>query len=406
MTIRNDQPRRDLFGAVSRRGLLKGAAALAAVRTTPVFAVSGSIFAYVGSYTPNGPGISIYHMDPSTGDLDLLKTVTSSNPSWLTFDRPQNTLYAVNEDSVFNGKHAGSVSAFKVNKSTGDLTLLNVVSSQGAVPAHGSVHPSGKWFFVSNYIGANVAVLPIHSDGRLGEAVDLEPISGPLGPMKAVDAPPGSFANSGHDASHAHAIESDPAGKFVFVTDLGTDRIFIFKFDATTGKLTPNAQPFEQESPGAGPRHFAFHPNGLWFYVINEEASTISFLLYDPTAGTLMRKQTLSSLPAGFKGTNFTSEIRVSSDGRFVLGANRLLNSIATLAIGPTGELTHVDNEWTRGDYPRSFTFDPTNNFVFVCHNRNDVVTSFRYNAGTGKLTFTKQWVGVGSPSSIVFLQT
>jgi 6-phosphogluconolactonase (cycloisomerase 2 family) len=220
----------------------------------------------------------------------------------------------------------------------------------------------------------------------------------------AVDAPPGSFAISGHDAPHAHQIQSDPAGKYVFVTDLGTDRTLIYAFDSATGKLSPDNPPFVAETPGAGPRHFAFHPNGRYFYVINEEASTITFMTYNPATGSLAPQQTISTLPSDFVGTNFPSEVLVAPDGRHVYGLNRLHDTIAIFSVDGSGRLALLREEWTRADYPRYFAIEPTGSFMYVCNQRGDSITIFRVNGDGQHLTFTG-YEPVGSPMFIDFLR-
>jgi len=312
-------------------------------------------------------------------------------------------LYSANEVSNFAGG-SGSVSAYAVNGATGHLTLLNTVSSEGAGPAHMSVHPSGKYAMVANYAGGCVAVLPIRASGELGPATDVIHDHGTLGPEQPHSAPPGSFAISGHDKPHAHMIHADPAGRFVFSTDLALDRIFIWKFDAAAGKLIPNTPHSVSLPPGDGPRHFVFHPNGRWFYSLQEEGSTLVAFDYDPARGTLTEKQTLSSLPKGFVGTNFTSEVRVSPDGKFVYAANRLHDSIAWFPVTPSGTLTFAGEEWTRGDYPRSFTIDPAGNFLYCCNQRGDAITTFRVNRRTGALTFTGLYTPIGTPANVLFL--
>ena len=215
---------------ISRRGLLKGTAALAAVPVMSPLAPgkpAGSILAYVGAYTPNGQGIYLFSMDLGDGTLTQIKVATAiPSPSWIAIHPNGKYLYAVNEISNFNGGTSGSVTAFSIDRATGDLTLLNVVSSQGGGPAHLSVDPLGQFVFVANYGGGSFAVLPILSNGMLGNATFVQVDTGSVGPTKATNAPPGSFAISGHDAPHAHMIQSDPAGKFVFGADLGQDRIY------------------------------------------------------------------------------------------------------------------------------------------------------------------------------------
>jgi 6-phosphogluconolactonase len=247
-------------------------------------------------------------------------------------------------------------------------------------------------------------VLPIKPNGELGPATDVKRHEGTVGPTRATSAPPGSMAISGHERPHGHMIQSDPAGRFVFAADLGLDQILIWRFDDQAGTLTPASPPFVSVPPGDGPRHFVFHPNGRWFYSLQEEGSTVMMFDYNAAAGTLTAKQTVSSLPKGFAGTNFTSEILISPDAKFVYAANRLHDSISWFAIGAQGGLTFAGNEPTRGDYPRSFNIDPTGTFLYSCNQRSDAVTTFRIDKASGKPTFTGQYTPVGAPAVIAFL--
>jgi 6-phosphogluconolactonase len=404
-----DTEKKSLFEGVSRRDLLKGVtlaagAGLATRWVPPAYAWTTPMVAYVGTYTPNGQGIHVFTVDPSTGALTQGSVAASiPSPSWLAFHPSKLYLYAVNEISNFNGTTTGSVTSFAVDQSTGNLTLLNVVSSQGAGPAHASVDPQGQFVFVANYGSGTVAVLPILADGSLGNATGVSFVSSPIGPTKATDAPPGSFAISGHDAAHAHQIQPDAAGQFVLSTDLGEDRTFIWALNRATGQLAPNPA-FYASPPGDGPRHFAFHPNGQWVYLLHEEASTIEFLTYDSTAGALTFVQRISSLPVGFAGTSFASEIAVSANGNFVYAANRLHDSIGVFRVLSTGRLGRVTQVATQGDYPRSFGVEPFGQFLYVCHQRCDSIGVFGIGNGGGSLRFSGQYIPVGSPACIVFL--
>jgi 6-phosphogluconolactonase len=396
---------------LSRRNLLKGAALLATAKPATLRADDHGkahvpILAYVGSYTPNGQGIYLFSMDPSTGTLTQVKVAAVvPSPSWLAIHPNGKYLYAVNEISNFNGTTSGSVSSFSINRATGDLTFLNVVSSQGGGPAHLSVDPLGSYVFVANYGGGSIAVLPINLDGSLGNATDVHLDVGSVGPTQATNAPPGSFAISGHDAPHAHMIQPDAAGNFVLHIDLGQDRIYSWLLSRATGKLTPNSPAFVSVPPGDGPRHFAFHPNGLWLYSLQEEASTLLFYTYTPANGALVEQQMLSTLPPEFTGTDFTSEVRVSPDGEFVYAANRLHDTIGIFRVDrQTGQLTRVGQASTLGDYPRSFTIDPSGRYLFSCNQRSDAITSFRIREDGRELDFTDQYTSVGSPAIIVFL--
>jgi 6-phosphogluconolactonase (cycloisomerase 2 family) len=409
------------FSKTSRREFMRGAVALAL--TGPVLPRVGknqtsqkmrSVLAYVGAYSsPQGPegsighgqGIYLFEMNPATGALYQRAVFPSDfNPSWLALDPSRTHLYSANEISNYNGTNSGSVSAYLIDPATGHLTLLNTVSSEGASPAHISVHPSGQYVFVANYQGGTVAVLPVRSNGELGVATDVKHDSGTIGSTRATSGPPGSFAISGHDKPHAHMIQADPAGKFVLASDLGLDQIFIWKFDVRTGRLSQTNPASVPLPPGDGPRHFAFYPSGQWFYSLQEEGSTLVTYDYDAASGKLTAKQTISTLPKNFQGTNFTSEVMISADARFLYAANRLHDSIAWFAIGEGGILTFAGEEWTRGDYPRSFNIDPTGNYLYSCNQRADAITSYRINRETGALSFVGQYTAVGTPAIIVFL--
>jgi 6-phosphogluconolactonase len=353
----------------------------------------------------NGRGIHLFRIDRTTGSMTPFDVVEiGTSPSCLALNGDGTRLYSANETDRVGDDKQGSITAFAVNRADGKLELLNTVRSGGAGPTYVSVHPDGHHLLVANYFGGSVAVLPILADGRLGEASDVKVAAGTIGPTKATHAPPGSFAVSGHDRTHAHMIQSDPSGRFVLHADLGLDRIFIWKFEKERGLLTPNDPAFVSLPPGDGPRHFRFHPNGRWFYSIQEEGSTVVLFDYDSTTGGLTPRQTISTLPSGFAGTNFCSEILVSGDGRYIYAGNRLHDSIAIFSVGSDGRLTFVAEEWTRGSYPRSFAFEPAGRFLYCCNQRGDAITVFRVDGGTGGLSFTGHFAGVGNPSMIVFL--
>ena len=378
--------------SVSRRHFLQGASALVlgtAFDRAGAALRSGRLLAYVGTYTDavgnfgDGEGIYSFEVDSGTGELlDCRLAAKTPSPSWIAIHPSKRYLYAVNEEND------GSVSAFAIDGGSGKLMPLNTVSSGGSQPAYLSLDASGRFAFVANYGSGSLAVLPVLSNGTLGAVADLRHDQGSVGSMHATDAPPGSFAISGHDAPHVHMALPDPHNRFVVATDLGQDRIYVYRFDRETGKLTENAA--ETSLPGGdGPRHFAFHPNGRWLYSIQEESSTIAVFDYDAQAGSLHARQTVSALPAGFSGTNFASEILVSRDGKFLYAAGRLHDAIAAFSIGGDGRLRWAGEASTRGDYPRNCSIDPTGSFLYSCNQRSDAITSFRIDRGTGLLTFT-----------------
>jgi 6-phosphogluconolactonase len=407
-----------ISNTISRRSFLGGAAALAVSRGLAFSALSQAsdaaperVLAYVGTYTGlpgpggNGHGIEVFEADLRTGELShRMVAAQTRNPSWIAIHPSKKYLYAVNEIADFKGG-SGSVSAFAVDHSSGALGALNTVSSGGAGPAYMSVDAAGRFAFVANYGGGSIAVLPIRDDGSLGDAVDVHRDEGSVGSARATDAPVGSFAISGHDAPHAHMIAADPRNEFVLATDLGQDRIYTYRLDRHTGQLTrPPGAPFVSLPTGDGPRHFAFHPNGRWFYSIQEEASTVVFFHYDPATGSLEAQQTLSALPRGFAGTSFASEILVAPNGKTVYAANRLHDTIAIFSIGSDGRLKYATETSTLGDYPVQCRIDPGGNFFYVCNQRSDNITSFRIHHETGLLSFMGLYTPVGSPGSITFL--
>jgi len=346
----------------------------------------GPLVAYVGTFSSplrdtlptqvdlppgNGRGIHVFHVDRTTGKMEPKSVFElGTSPSCLVANEAGDRLYSANETDRVGDPPVGTVSSFVIDRTSGQLRMLNTVASGGAGPTYVALHPSGRYLLVANYFGGSVAVFPILPDGSLGEASDVKVDDGEIGPTVAANAPEGSFAFSGHDRTHAHQILPDPTGKFVLHVDLGMDKIFIWQFDSQNGRLIAGDHHFVSLPPGDGPRHFHFHPNGRWFYSIQEEGSTIALFDYDSEQGKLTHRQMISSLPPGYKGSNFCSEILVSHDGRFVYAGNRLHDGIGIFSVGENGELTYVDEAWTRGNYPRSFSFDPTGRFLYCCNQR------------------------------------
>ena len=404
-----------IWQGVSRRRFVMGAAAVALAPSFMSKAEdaapgkkAGKVLAYVGTYTgtsSNGEGIYLFEMNEATGELSGKRLVAKTPaPSWIAIHPSKKYLYAVNERGDYQG-HSGSVSAFAIDIASGDLTALNVVSSEGAGPCYLSIDAAGKYAFVANYDGGSVAVLPILEDGTLGAATDVHRDNGQLGSKQAADAPRGSFAISGHDAPHAHIIAPDPQGKFILATDLGQDRIYSYRFDRSTGKMSPQAgAPFTALPSGDGPRHFAFHPNGHWLYSFQEESSTVAFFHYDAEAGSLSAQQTVSALPEGFAGTSYASEIVVAANGKFLYAANRLHDTIAAFSIDAEGKLKWIGETSTLGDYPGQFRIDPNGRFLYACNLRSDNIACFKIHRETGALEFTGEYTAVGSPGSITFL--
>ena len=356
----------------------------------------GEYFAYIGTYTKGkSKGIYAYRFDFGTGKLSPIGLVAElASPSFLAVDPKSKYLYAVKEVNTFNGKRAGAVSAFAI-EGGGKLRLLNEVSSGGTGPCHVAVDKTGSDVMVANYDGGSIAILPIEPDGRLKEASAFVQHKG-----KSVNP-------ERQEAPHAHCINTSPDNHFVLVADLGLDEVLIYRFDPARGSVTPNNPPFGKTPPGAGPRHFAFHPNGRFVYVINEIQCTMTTFAWDPTQGSLTALQTLSTVPKHHKVTkdDSTAEVRVHPSGKFVYGSNRGPDSIAVFGVdAKKGTLTPIEHAPTQGKTPRGFNLDPSGNYLITGNQDSDNIVVFKVDSKTGKLTSTGQNFEVGAPVDVLFV--
>ncbi|BAT19437.1 lactonase family protein [Asaia bogorensis] len=380
----------------------------------PPKAVSKTI-CFVGGYTKhappggagNGEGIAVFEMDRQSGVLTPVTTFTDiASPSFITLSHDKRFLYALSEIDDFNKDGDGSVTAFAVDRKTGSLKKLNAVSSGGAVPAHLSVHHSGRYVLVANYMGGSVAVLPIRPDGSLGPATDVVHNTGPRQPERAADNPQGNFAVSDHSGSHPHMIQSDPSGKFVIADDAGLDRVYVWTLNLQTGKLVPAKTPYYDMTPGSAPRHFQFNRSGKLMYNLCEQDSKIVVSAFDPQTGAINNLQSVSTVTSHFRGSTLAAEILISADDRFVYASNRLGDSLAVFKVGDDGTLTLQDEAWMHADYGRAMMFDPSGSFLFCANQRSDAVTSFRIDKASGQLGFTENFTPVGSPTTFAFMDT
>jgi 6-phosphogluconolactonase len=404
-----------LKSRITRRNLLRATSLLVVpaalprpLRAAPAQTAGSASFdhAYVGTYTPNGGGIYLFRIDPVTAALTQLQVIDDvRNPTWLVVNPAKDRLYAVSEIDNFQGTRNGAVVSYAIDNDSLQLKRLGAVSSGGTMPAHASVHPSGKFVFVANYGGGNVAVFPVGADGALGEATDVRPSVGPRHHVRAAIDPTGQFAVSDHDGPHVHMVAADPSGQFVIANDAGLDLTLVWRFDAATGRLLPAAVPVIAAPPGSAPRHFAFHPNGRVFYNLYEHDAKVAVYDYDAARGGLKLKQIVSSLPPKFGGSNLSSEIVMTADGRFLYVANRLHNAVAIFAVNDDGQLRSIAETWVHADSPRSLCIDPSGTFLFSCNQRGDSITSFHLNAATGTLTFTGRFEAVGSPAVMTILK-
>jgi 6-phosphogluconolactonase len=355
----------------------------------------GSYLVYVGTYTgPASKGIYAYRFDATTGQATSLGLVAeTANPSFLAVHPSLRFLYTVNEVSDYQGQKSGGVSAFAIDRKTGKLAFLNQVSSRGAGPCYVTLDKTGKYVLVANYDTGSVAAFPVLKDGRLGEASAVIQHTGHGADPQRQEGP------------HAHQIELSGDNRFAIVSDLGLDELLVYHFDAAKGTLAPNRPPFAKVDPGAGPRHFAFHPSGKFAYVINELQSAVTGFSYDRASGVLRPLQTISTLPKDFKSNNDTAEIEVHPAGRFLYGSNRGHDSIAIFTINPTtGTLTAVENVSTQGKTPRNFAIDPTGRYLFAANQASNNIVVFRVDPQTGHLTPTGQVLETPSPVCVKFV--
>ena len=350
---------------------------------------------YVGTYADRGSqGIYVLAFDRTTGTLAERQTIQGKeSPSFLAIHPNGKYLYAVYREGKNAQDKNGTVTAFAIDPKNGKLRKINEQSSEGPGPCHVSIDPAGKLAYVSNYSGGSLAAYPIGPDGRLGEASEMIQHTG------------GSVNPNRQQEPHMHSIIPSADGNIVYASDLGTDKIMMYRPDRSSGELSPAEPPFATSTPGAGPRHFALHPSGSWAFSIEELSSTIASYRVDKGSGAMSLVDRATTLPKGASAEgNSTADIHVSPDGKFVYGSNRGHNSIVIYAIDTdTGKLTYVGNESTRGERPRNFCMDQQGEFIWVANRDTDNVVVFRRDADSGKLTYSGNEIKV--PAAVCIQQ-
>lgn len=366
---------------ISRRSLLAGPL----VAAPALWADRDDCLLFIGTYTGGkSKGITVAHFNRSTGDLTQMSTVAETpNPTFLELHPNGKWLYAINEVSNFQGKKEGSVDAYSIDRATGQLTLLNQVSSRGAGPCHVSLDRGGRMAMIANYGSGSVASYRIESDGKLSEAVSFFQHEG-QGPVKGRQAGP-----------HAHSVNAAPDNRYAVACDLGIDQIIIYKIDPGKGSMEKHG--VANTAPGAGPRHFAWHPKKRFGYGVNELNSTVTVYMYGD-GGTLDEVQSLSTLPPGYRNENYPAEVRVHPNGKFLYASNRGEDSIAVFGIENTGKLHPVDRTLTQGSIPRNFYIEPSGQWLLAANQKTDNVIVFEIDSKSGKLRNTGKGITVGQP--------
>ena len=337
----------------------------------------------VGTYTTGkSGGIYVYHFDSKTGDFDSVSMIKTSNPSYLAVSPDGKFVYAANENAR-NG-NGGQVSAFAFNKTNGNLSFINQQPSGGDDPCYVSVDKTDKWLATANYTSGTLSLLPINKNGGLDTAATVIQHTGY------------SVNTERQTGPHVHCAVFSADNKSLYASDLGIDKVVIYSFDSRSGGLTESGAILTEA--GAGPRHFTFHPDNKYAYLIEELTGTIS--AYRSVKGEFELIQNISALPMDYMGSIGSADIHVSPDGRFLYASNRgESNTIAIFKINEkTGWLTLLGHQSTLGKTPRNFNFDPSGNFLLAANQNSDEIVVFKVDKKTGLLSDTGKRIKVGNP--------
>lgn len=352
---------------------------------------------FVGTYTRTGAseGIYVFRMDNESGGMTQVHVEGGiSNPSFLAIHPNQKYLYAVAEVSESSGVPGGALIAYEIDPSTGSLKRINQQSTGGPGPCHVSIDATGKYAIVANYGGGSVCMLPVNEDGSLEQSSHFIQHYGgtKVNPLR-------------QDKAHAHSANISPDNRFVIINDLGLDQLRVYEMDLENGKLKFVEDSSPMTAPGAGPRHFDFHPNGKYAYAINELGCTVTAYNYDAATAKLTEINTLSTLPEGYDGENTTADVHVSPDGRFVYGSNRGHNTLAIFSIDESdGSIESVGDQSTGGKTPRNFAIHPEGKFLYAANQDSDSIIQFAVNPGTGELSPVGREIRCPMPVCLKFL--
>ncbi len=344
----------------------------------------------VGTYTNESKtnGIHVYTFNTETGDFEEKSVTTGiTNPSYLAITKDGRNLYSVSEGGEGNG-----LNAYKFDVATGRLTFLNSASAGGKGPCYVSVDNARKWVFTGNYGGGSLAATRLNADGSASDVSQVIQHEG------------SSVNRSRQDRPHVHAVVLSPDERYLMVPDLGTDKVNIYRFDASSAEpLTPAASPFAFANAGGGPRHLAFHPNGKHAYLVLEmEGAVAAFDYHD---GKLTPAHTITMLAEGFSGKVGAADIHVSADGKFLYASNRgEANDIVIYSIGKNGRLTYAGRQTEGIKTPRNFSLDPSGNFLLVGNQNGNDIAIFRRDKKTGMLSPTGKRIQVDKPVCLKFV--
>lgn len=352
---------------------------------------------FVGTYTRSGgsKGIYVYRMDGQSGSMTQVHVEEGiSNPSFLAIHPNQKYLYAVAEVSESSGVPGGAIVSYAIDVSSGKLTRLNQQSTGGPGPCHVAIDATGKFAIVANYSGGSICVLPINEDGSLDSSSQFIQHRG------------GTKVNpQRQEKAHAHSVTISPDNRFAVVADLGMDQVRVYELDLNAGKLNYVESSSFTAAPGAGPRHFEFHPNGRYAYGINELGCTVTAYKYAAATGKLTEINTRSTLPKNWDGSNTTADVHVTSDGRFVYGSNRGHNTLAIFRIRETdGGIETAGEQSTGGKTPRNFAIHPEGKYLYAANQDSDSIIQFELNSATGDLVPVGREIRCPMPVCLKFM--
>lgn len=354
-----------------------------------------SCWVYFGtSATGTNRGLYLSKLDQATGALAPAARATDKpNSVFVAFSPDRRHLYSLAEVPLLARSPAEAIETYEVNRSTGALKNIGERVVDGSEACHISVDPSGMCVLTANYGGPYVEVFPVLPDSTVGPRSCVIRHSG-WGPDR-----------SRQESAHPHSINVDPSGRFAIVADLGLDRVYVYRLDAFKGSLSSNEPPFVSVLPGAGPRHFAFHPDGRHAFVINEMGGSITAFNWDAEKGVLSPYQTIGILREDYRGLNTSAEVVVSASGRFVYGSNRGDDSIVVLAFDRlSGRLSFVQRMADGVKVPRNYAIDPSGKWLVCANLTANTATVYRIDADTGRIKLSGT-IAVPEPLCVRFLQ-
>ncbi|MCX6255343.1 MAG: lactonase family protein [Bacteroidia bacterium] len=342
---------------------------------------------FAGKYTEAGEkGLCLFDLNREEGTFKLLsESDAGPNPSYFCISKERGLIYAANEVMKFNGVQGGGVTALNFDARTGVIERVKELAVPNGGPCFISLSAREDFLFMANYDGGSVAVVKLDDNGIPERVTDTILFAGDEGKV-----------------SHAHMISSDPAGKKVYVTDLGLDRIVMFNFDPVSGRLQQIQNGIVNLTKGSGPRHFVFNLTGTKMYVICELNSTISVFNVDAN-GELNSIQTLTTLGEGFKGENSCADIHIGKNGEYLYGSNRGENTIVTFRIGSDGKLLLTGRTSCGGDWPRNFVIDPSGKFILVGNQKSGNISLFKIDEKTGIPIETGKDYKLSTPACLKF---